>query len=1588
IQEIQFLYQQSLLHELQLQQISLKSYDEMLVQAIDSKIYRPTLFDFLAHEALDFLETNEGKTASVFRFKLDDDRYWNDFMNLSLQANDSLSSLMQAMKIYRRLLAFHQNDQDPTAYINLELERLRFLYEQGTYTDVSKRYQNALIQFKTHYAHHPSSTLIDFELASLLFKEGGLYKPKSTTEHQYKKKEAWQLCDMAIRNFPQGYGAEKCRLLKENIELRKLQLTAERFIPIRKFSRIQVEYTSIDSLTFSAYRVPTSFAQKFYYLTSDSMKLAALNKLHTEASWKVSLIKSQDYQHHVTEVVVPPLPQGQYLVVAHTINEPSHSTLFGYATIQCTNLAMIESRLDQNQRYQVVDRNSGRPIVGADIHFKSHDTLSSKQRFDEHRTTEKDGFTEIKKKKFFIGDLDATVIYQSDTAHLGEYSFQPIREPEENDNDEFDAKTFLFSDRSIYRPGQTVYFKGILIKIKGKKSTVVAGEYVEVILENTNGEEVEKIRLKTNAYGSFSGEFKLPSTGLTGTYTLYADEDTEEDTRFYDDVMDFDYVNLTISVEEYKRPTFETTFKPTTQTFTLLDTVSVIGSATAYNGSKISGAKVSYRVKRNVRFPRWYYWDNSYSPSDEVEITHGEITTNDEGGFKINFAAIPDEKVSKESRPVFQYEITADVTDVNGETRSATTYVNVGFHSLLITLQGARTIDKRNQYYPIQLSVENLNGQPAHAKGIIRLYKLKYPIAPVRNRPWSEPDLPLLTEREFISLFPNDSYGDGNPLSEHGAKVSELPFNTEVTKNITVAIDPSWPIGSYEMELIAKDNAGNDILEKHRFEVSDSRSKAIADNALLLFETDQSSYRIGDVAKVKVGSASTDITLTLEVEHNDQIIRTYVEHFSGNYKEFTIPITESMGEGFRVICSGVNYNSFIKQAKNISIIRDKDKMDIETITFKDKLQPGSKEMWSFEIKGNDAPLKEAEVLASMYDASLDQFKDHKWYFEPQRSQPYYSYYAPTAHQSFGDKNFVIRNQRYGFTSIPDIYYDAFDWFGFTITKNSYVHRKYLERFYSDGVHTGKPSKVSLGHNKTIRKGYIEGTIRAGDGSLMAGVNVVIKGTTIGTMTDEKGNYSMKAGKGDIIVYSFIGYSTAEFTVKAKNVMDVTMEEDITQLSEVVVVGYGVVTQKSLTGSITYISGSSDQGDYTLEQLLQGRVAGVQITNASGGNARLVIRGNNSLQGNNEPLYIVDGIFVKTSKIDQSDLASIQVLKGSAAVSLYGSRAVNGVFIISTKSGQKKLDEELAKVSVRKELKETAFFFPHLKTNEEGRIQFSFTAPEALTRWKLQLLAHTKDLLTATKTLQTVTQKELMVTPNPPRFLRVGDEIVFATKISNLAGESKSGIASLQLTNALTGAPIDQLVGNNQRNQSFTLTSKGNTQVSWRLKIPQEVDAIQYKVIAKVGNFSDGEQNVLPVLSNRILVTETLPMQIRAGQTKTFRLDKLKEAASPTLQPHQLTLEVTSNPAWYALQALPYLMEYPHECAEQTFARYYANLLGSQIANSHPKIKHVFDQWTSSDALISNLEKNPELKSILIQETPWILDAQNESDTKKSIGLIF
>jgi uncharacterized protein YfaS (alpha-2-macroglobulin family) len=1412
--EIHMHYQNSLQNGLMLQQEKLENFSVLLNEQKDSKIYRPTLFDFLNHQALEFYKTNETQiTIPAYKIEIDNPEFLCDaftFSTIKTGYKDTTSLQLNAIKIYQNLIKFHLRDASPYALIDVDIERLKFINQLATFNNKQDLFLKILIDTSKNWKSHEVSALYDFEIASIYYQQSQQYQSKTKEENRWKAKEAIEICNNIISKFPKSKGAEKCAVLKSQIEEQTLQITTEDFLPIQKHARLLVRYKNLDALQFKAYKLSEKDFEKLNKIYRKDEQLTFIKKLDVAKSWDSELRNEQDYQTHTTEVLIPKLNNGRYVMFSSIKNDID---TFAFATIQVTNMALVETETPLHKIFQIIDRNNGAPISNAHAEL-SFISRNNTKLTTKNYTTNSLGEVKIEKDNGRYRNVNLKIKKVDDEAYFGDFYVNQVYK---NDQEKVSYKAFLFTDRSIYRPGQVVYFKAIAMRSVKGKSEVLANEAVSAVLYNVNDEEIKELELKTNEFGSVSGEFILPNNGLNGEY--YIEFDGEEEDLFTEHYF---------SVEEYKRPKFETKFTPVTETFKINDSVTVKGNALAYAGSNITDAKVAYRVHRKVQYPRWYFWYRPWFNTEPQEITHGETITNDKGEFEITFKAIPDQSVDKNSLPIFNYEITADVTDLNGETRSATTVVNVGYHALVANMSIDAVLDKTKKGHKITIDTKNLNGEFVAAKGIIKIYKLNAPNSVLRQRSWAAPDYQDFSAEAFKNLFPHDAYTNEHLADnwKKGDLILEKTFDTEKSKSLELVKIKKWLSGQYLIALESYDKFGQYVKDEIKTTLFSSDDKILADNQLFSITTNKLNYNIGETAFVTFGSSAENLSITVSVEKDKKIIKTEILHLNNNKKTISIPIIKNDLGGFVVNYSFAAFNSFQSGSQAISVPYPKTNLEIETLTFRDKLQPGIDETWQFKIKGPYGEKVSAEILASMYDASLDQFKPHTWSFNPIENPIYYSNSNSRANQSFGTQNFRVYNKRHSH-NYPQQYYDQWNWFGFYFWNTNSLKIRGIRSI---------PNALS---------------------GRIAGVQIVE------SEIEESISFMQRS------------------------------ESD--SLDEVVVIGYGTVEKKELTGNVTTSNEENVNSD------------------------------------------------------EKPNLDNTQI---------------------------------------RKNLQETAFFFPHLQTDEKGNITFSFTSPEALTQWKLQLLAHTKTLESATKTLTTVTQKELMVIPNAPRFLREGDNITISTKIANLTEKHLSGEAILILTDAISGKEVNAKLSNSENNKTFTVDAKGNTQVSWSLLIPYDVQAVQYKVIAKSGDYSDGEQNALPVLSNRMLVTETLPMWIRSNETKTFTLDKLKTNTSTTLKNHKLTLEMTSNPAWYAVQALPYLMEYPYECNEQTFSRYYANALASHIANSNPRIQEVFNQWRNTDALLSNLEKNEELKSILIQETPWLRDAQSETEQKKRIALLF
>jgi uncharacterized protein YfaS (alpha-2-macroglobulin family) len=1410
IKEIVKHFHLSLVQSDDLKKISVKEFTDILVYGEYQYTYlRPTLYDLLAHQALAFYVNDEASvTQPVYKFELKSEEDFSsadDFVEINYTTKDSLSLKFYAIQLYQKLIAFHLDDTEKDALIDVDIARLNFVRSNSVLPDKDKFYIESIIKMESEFSNVLYSSLISFNKAQYYFNEGSKYDPDVSDDYKWEFKKALEICNTTIEKFPDTFGAEECRWLKSQIETKGLSFQTENGnIPDQPF-RGFVSYKNVSKIFLRIVPWNESLTNK-----EKNLNVHELIKLYTSQKpvkeWTVELPDDKDYQYHNVEIKIPALSVGHYVILVGTDPEFSFDkNAVGYSKTWVSNISYIRKDMGENKTYfYAIDRNSGEPLANINVEVYGHKYVPDDREYQYFKITSgktnNEGSFEFKKddtqynnfKVVFTKDKDR---FESQSYYFYSYNQKPTKR----------TTTFFYLDRAIYRPGQIVYFKGLMIDTDGKKDhQVLPDKSTTVTFYDANFQKITDATFTTNEYGTFNGKFTIPLGKIGGQYSIMNE-----------------YGSQNFRVEEYKRPKFEVKFDPVKGSYSLNDKVTVEGFAKTYSGANLNDVDVKFRVTRTAYFPyydwRWRgYYNWFWGRNSEMEITNGVTTTDKEGKFKVEFDLIPDLSMPKETKPVFNYTVYADVIDVTGETHSSQTYVSAGYVGIVANI-GLPELVKGDSVVKYSVSTTNLNGQFEKANVSIEIYKLKSPERIFRRRLWGKPDKFLLTKDDFYKNFSHDVYDEENEYFswEKEKKVFETNFTTTDSSVISFRDQAEWESGKYVLTLKTKDKNGTPVELTKYFTLFDPESDKTPLNDASWIYLESKSYSPGDIATLYVGSAAKNVKALYELEYDGKVIKKEWITLDNEQKKIEIPVKEEHRGNLIAHVSFIVNNEAHILTSVIYVPWTNKQLNVSFETFRNKILPGSKEEWKLKISGSNGDVVAAELLASMYDASLDVFAANYWGFN---IHPYfYQTYSWST-----DNNFQ---------SISSNFYHE-GW-------NIYINRPYLYYPYLN-------------------------------------------------------NFG----------FYFYGYGY----------------------------GYG------------YRNGRYD---------MMPKTAVSDELSLNSGQQRIELKKESLSAEEKTKLDIeVEKLLTDSNTEQQTSLEGIQV---------------------------------------RKNLNETAFFYPELRTNEKGEIIISFTAPEALTRWKFMGFALTKDLKSSIVYNETVTQKDLMIMPNPPRFLREGDEIYFTAKVSNLSDSSISGSATLQLFDAFTMKPIDALFENSDNVKSFSAEKGMSEGLSWRLKVPLgKVEAIVYRVIATSGKHSDGEENALPILINRMLVTETLPLPVRGNQTKTFLLKKLMENNSTTLQNYNLTLEFTANPAWYAIQALPYMMEYPYECIEQVFNRFYANSIATHIANSSPKIKKVFDSWkeVDKDALLSNLEKNQELKYALLEETPWVLDAQDESERKRRIGLLF
>lgn len=1282
-----------------LQNTPVSKFKDILEIGKDSQTLRPTLYEFLAFRALDIQPT---------------------------------------VQIYKDLIAFQNKEPNMKSVLLTELDYLRFLYGDKRDKESFVAYMNALDELYRNLASQNYAA--EILIAKLDLVSGSMFRYVSTQWDSIKAEEV-KLCEEGIKRYS---GYPRTAILKNRLaQLEQPTLSASTNNTVYPGQQlgIKLEYKNVQKVIVQIYRSSKTPLQAAAHTSAKKSRSSTLGQLVNEKTF--SLLLPNSYSQQDTTLHISMDQPGLYECVV-TVPGQQLKTI---NTVSVTRLAAIYRNLSGNkQEVMVTDYLSGKPVDGAIVTYYG----GQRRSLQELGTvkTDREGLATLPANSQVLafqasrpGDTNAmlTNIYPMGSGH----------KPEKNP-----VEVSIFTDRGLYRPGQTIFFKGLAYVKDSNDPHAVAGQPFTVTLYDANGKEIAQKKVTTNDFGSFNGEFSLPKQTLSGVFRLSTGQ-----------------MSVYIHVEEYKRPTFQAYFLPIKGDIAFGDSVTIQGKAATFSGVSLPSGDVTWRITRRP-FLLWRY----FRPSAPTQVAEGSTTLSGDGTFSVSFRPQKEEDTNPYASAYQTYEVSATVTDSKGETQEANYTFSVGESSIVLFTNLPPQIEKDSVKAVVE--ARTINGEMVSTSGTFKI----------------------------VELIANRSDKNSGESYQEGKQVASGSFTSG--KEISPAIFNPLPSGRYRILVEAKDSQGRPSKNQSDFILygkNDKRPPVFTHTWLLKEKT---TCLPGEEAEIVFGTSDKDAYVLYEwFAGNNRIHHELIKLSDANHR-FKIPFKPEYGEGIIVSFTFVKEGELYITQVPVELQLPNRQLTIKPITFRDRLLPRSKESWKFRITDADSTIVSAEVLTSMYDASLDKIIPFNWYFSPRRT---ILLQAPRFSTGAGfQRSYQYDQTEAKYIEVPQYQYDCLNWFGL---------------FNTMGV-------------------------RRDGQSLMAG------GIMMKSAMAPQANMAVEVAEDSAIAEGALEEETVEST---------------------------------------------------------------------------------------ETLFSLSDPFAKESS------------------------------------------QPISPEQIRQNFAETAFFYPTLQTNEEGDIFVNFTLPESNTTWKLQMLANTKDLKYGLLTKEVISSKPLMVLPNLPRFVRQGDEVSISTQVINNSEEAVSGRVRIELFDPATDQPIICL---SKSQRPFELQPDSIATVSWMIPVPKQINLLGVRILADSEKGSDGEQQIVPVLSNQLLITESTPFYLLKEGEKQIRISGNSEGATP----FRLTLEMTGNPIWYAVQALPTITQPNNDNILSWFAAYYSNTLASYIAQAHPRIQKVINQWTAqggnASTLYSNLEKNQELKNILLEETPWVLAADNETEQKQRLSLLF
>ncbi len=952
--------------------------------AAADRYLRPTLLDVVAHHALTFYRSAESALSQpMASFSPDQAGLFapaQDFVQLAIRSPDSLDHRYRALRIFQLLSAAHLESADRTVLWNLELERLDYAALISVREDRETLYRQALEALATQMGQDTLRAAADHALASWLLRqaqEAQAQQPYLDPEDPRAayRVQAERIAQEALTRWPESFGGRACAVLLHALREPELSLQVETVIPPQQEALFAIQYRNTPQVYLRVLPVSESLRKALDSLGDHSAQLALLSQQQDAINWNYTLPAAADRNPHATEGALPPLAAGRYILLACAdgLFSPQGEAV-ALVSFQVSRIACISAEAEGGGlQLFTLDRSSGEPLAGVKLQLynRRYDYQSRKTLEEpaERFSSKTDGSITIPPAE---GHRSIMYVFElgEDRLRLDDPVYIP---PSVRSEPETRRRSYLFSDRSIYRPGQTMYVKGILTEQREDLAQqAVADAAITLRFEDANGQLIESQDLRTNRNGTWSAVLTIPHTGLTGALVLRDG-----------------HGSLSIQVEAYRRPRFEVVLEAPKTAVKLGDSLQISGYARSYAGASLGGAALRYRVYREAHWPWWYHYGYSLyarpgmpMPGQQArEIAQGTAVLDQNGTFRIAFRAHAADRAyaGRVAEPLYRFRIVADVSEPSGETQSGELSLTLGRAAYHVKWSEMNSNWDRENLPELRLQTLNAADQPVSAALTARLIALNPAGRLLRERLWSTPDQFLFSQAEFARRFPHDPYGETqSPEARRSQRVLWEKALAPGERSVRLPQRPDWPLGEYVLMVFGADDQGQTVAAEQYITLYSSRDARPPLNTYLWSGDMPRQAEPGQTLNLRAVSSESDALLLAVLKRGRQTLQQAWFRSGEGLRSPGYRVQEDDRGGLDLEWVGVRDNRLHRIHHRVDVPWTNRALPLSWERFRDRMEPGSEEQWTLRVGRAEAGGGPSELMLAMYDASLDALLPHRW----------------------------------------------------------------------------------------------------------------------------------------------------------------------------------------------------------------------------------------------------------------------------------------------------------------------------------------------------------------------------------------------------------------------------------------------------------------------------------------------------------------------------------------------------------------------------------------------------------------------------------